>query len=386
LEVHNLLFFSLSLSTAPMLFHSSLRRELARSFGATLVVLVTIVMTMTLVRTLNLATRGSVNPQDILMVMGYTVLGYLPPILTLSLFIAIVGTLSRMYRDSETVIWFAAGRGLSAFLAPLFRFAWPILVVVGLLAMVIWPWANEQTQELKDRYGKRGDLERVAPGQFQESASGTRVFFLDKDRPDNKSGKNIFIAATDRGRETVTAARTGRIADVGEDRFLLLDDGQRLETPNAAGARLKISDFAEYGTKVGESQLGTRDSVPVKTKSTLALVTDPTPANLGELGWRVGLALAAFNFVVIAVIVSNVNPRAGRSGNLIFALFSFVIYFNLLNLGQSWVGAGRIGFAAFMMALHGGVLLAALLWLAKQHNNWTLRRFLRRSTAESGHA
>jgi hypothetical protein len=65
-----------------MLFHSTLRKELARSFGATLVVLVTIVMTMTLIRTLGLASRGSVNPQEVMMVMGYTVLGYLPTILT----------------------------------------------------------------------------------------------------------------------------------------------------------------------------------------------------------------------------------------------------------------------------------------------------------------
>jgi len=366
-----------------MLFHSSLRRELARSFGATLVVLVTIVMTMTLVRTLSLASRGSVNPQDILMVMGYTVLGYLPPIITLSLFIAIVGTLSRMYRDSETVIWFGAGRGLSAFLGPLLRFAWPILLVVGLLGLVVWPWANGQAQDLKDRYGKRGDLERVSPGQFQESASGTRVFFLDKDTPDNKSGKNIFITTNEHGRETVTTARTGRVTDVGESRVLLLDNGQRLETPDSPTARLKISEFEEYGTKVGESALGARDDVPARAKSTLTLLSEPTLPNLGELGWRLGLALAAFNFVVIAVIVSNVNPRAGRSGNLIFALFAFVIYFNLLNLGESWVSSGRIGFALFMVLLHGGVLLGAGLWLAKQHNNWSIRSALRQRPAGS---
>src|SRR3569832_1868190 len=99
-----------------MLFHSTLRKELARSFGATLVVLVPIVMTLLFVRTLSLASKGTVSPEDILMVMGYTVLGYLPPILTLSLFIAIVGTLSRMYRDSETEIRLDAGRGQSAFL------------------------------------------------------------------------------------------------------------------------------------------------------------------------------------------------------------------------------------------------------------------------------
>ena len=356
-----------------MLFHSSLRKELARSFGATLVVLVTIVMTMTLVRTLSQATRGSVNPQDIMMVMGYTVLGYLPPILTLCLFIAIVGTLSRMYRDSEMVIWFAAGRGLSAFLGPLFRFAWPILLVVTALALVVWPWANAQTQELKDRYGKRGDLERVEPGQFQESASGKRVFFLDKDTPDNKSGKNIFIATNEHGKETVTSARSGRIVAMGDSQVLLLANGQQLET--GEGNQIKISEFEEYGNRVGASELAAPDSLPAKTRPTFDLMMEPTPPNLGELAWRLGLALGALNFVVIALTVSSVNPRAGRSGNLVFALFAFVVYYNLLNLGQNWVSAGQSGFAAFLLALHGGVLTGALLWLAKQHNNWSLRRF-----------
>ena len=53
-----------------MLFDSSLRTELARGFGATLVVLVTIVMTILLIRTLGQAARGSFNPSDVLMFMG----------------------------------------------------------------------------------------------------------------------------------------------------------------------------------------------------------------------------------------------------------------------------------------------------------------------------
>lgn len=359
-----------------MLFHSTLRKELARSFGATLVVLVTIVMTMTLIRTLGQATRGSVNPQEVLMVMGYTMLGYLPPILTLCLFIAIVGTLSRMYRDSEMVIWFAAGRGLSAFLGPLFRFAWPVLVVVAALALIVWPWANQQTQELKERYGKRGDLQRVAPGQFQESASGTRVFFLDKDTPDNKTGKNIFISTREHGKEAVTSARTGRIEDIGDSQFLVLSDGQRLES---TGEQLKISEFKELANRIGAGELVVRDIAPAKARSTIALVREPTPVHLGELAWRLGLALAALNLIVIALTVSSVNPRAGRSGNLVFALFAFVVYFNLLNLGQSWISSGVIGFGVLLLALHGGVMLAAGLWLAKQHNNWNWRRLPRRS-------
>ncbi len=360
-----------------MLFHSSLRKELARSFGATLVVLVTIVMTMTLIRTLSQASRGSVNPQEVLMVMGYTVLGYLPPILTLSLFIAIVGTLSRMYRDSEMVIWFASGRGLSAFLGPLMRFAWPILLATALLALVIWPWANQQTQDLKDRYGRRGDIERIAPGQFQESASGKRVFFLDKDTPDNRSGRNIFISTLERGKETVTSARSGRIDAIGDSQYLMLSNGQRLES-NVGRNELKISEFEEYGSKVGAVELGMDNSAPVKTRSTLSLVLEPTLVNQGELAWRIGLALAALNFVVIAVTVSSVNPRAGRSGNLVFALFAFVLYYNLLNLGQNWITSGRFAFGPHLLALHGGAALIGLGWLARQHNNWTLRSLLLR--------
>ncbi|HSI52468.1 MAG: LPS export ABC transporter permease LptF [Ramlibacter sp.] len=365
-----------------MLFHSSLRKELARSFGATLVVLVTIVMTMTLIRTLGQASRGSVNPQEVMMVMGYTVLGYLPTILTLCLFIAIVGTLSRMYRDSEMVIWFGAGRGLSAFLGPLFRFAWPVLLVVALLALVVWPWANQQTQDLKDRYGKRGDLERVAPGQFQESASGNRVFFLDKDTPDNKSGKNIFISTNEHGKETVTSARSGRVTTIGDGQFLVLSNGQRLESSNTNGPQIRISEFEEYATRIGVKELVSRDDAPVKARSTLTLVMQPTGANLGELAWRLGLALAAVNFVLIAVTVSSVNPRAGRSGNLVFALFSFVVYYNLLNLGQSWISSGRMQFGVFLLVVHGGVMLLGALWLAKQHNNWALSKLWRRGATQ----
>ena len=135
-----------------------------------------------------------------------------------------------------------------------------------------------------------------------------------------------------------------------------------------------VKRFGQLGNRVGAADIGPQDNAPAKTLSTARLVLDPTRPNLGELAWRLGMAFAALNFVVIAVTVSSVNPRAGRSGNLVFALFAFVVYYNLLNLGQSWISGGRAGFAPFMLALHGGALAAAGLWLAKQHNNWAWPR------------
>ena len=360
-----------------MLFQSSIRKELARSFGATLVVLLTIVITIILIRTLGQASRGSVNPRDVMMVMGYSALGRLPIILTLSLFVAMVSTLSRMYRDSEMVVWFVSGRGLGLFLVPLFRFAWPVLLVITLTSLFVWPWSNKQAQDMKNRYEQRGDLDRIAPGQFQESSNGNRVFFIDRNTTGEKVSNNVFIASTEKGKNSVTTASSGRIENVGNSRLLLLENGQRLESETGKSA-MKITEFGEYASKAGDTPLLHAANVPERSKSTRELLRQPTRGNQGELAWRLGMALAAINFVVIALALASVNPRAGRSGNLLFVLFTFVLYHNLLNLGQNWISVGATNLAGFLVALHGGALLVALAWLSKRHLNWTFKSALSR--------
>lgn len=355
-----------------MLFHSSLHKEMSRTFGATVVVLATIVMTMFLIRTVGLASRGSVNPAEVMMVLGYTALGHAPTILTLSLFVAIVATLSRMYRDSEMAIWFTSGKGLGNFLLPLVRFAWPVWLAIAVLALFVWPWSQQQSQTLRDRYEQRGDLERVAPGQFQESASGDRVFFIDKDSIGGKTAGQVFIAATEKGKQIVTSARAGRIETIGADRFLLLTNGQRLEN-EVDGPGLKISEFREYGVLVDEKAQQVARALPPRVISTLTLWAGGTPPFLGELSWRLGLAVASLNFVLIGLAFSSVNPRIGRNGNLLFSMFTFIVYYNLLNLGSSRIATGTAEFWTFNLALHGGVFLFTCASLAVRHWGLGLR-------------
>jgi lipopolysaccharide export system permease protein len=118
-----------------MLFDSTLRRDLARNFGATLVVILTIVLTIMLISTIGRAAGGEIAPQEVVLFLGYTGLGHLPTMLALSLFIAVVATLSRMYRESEMAIWFASGVGLTRFVSPVLRVAGPVLLVIGVLAL-----------------------------------------------------------------------------------------------------------------------------------------------------------------------------------------------------------------------------------------------------------
>ena len=357
-----------------MLFDSSLKQELNRSFGATLVVLVTVVMTMVLIRTLGLASNGNVNPAEVSLVLGFTVLGYLPTIVTLSLFVAMVSTLSRQYRDSEMVIWLSSGQGLVQWLRPLWQFVWPLILIVATLVLWVWPWSNQQVQELRERYEKRGDLERVTPGQFQSSASGQRVFFIEKDQVGDLQGKNVFISITDADKTVIATARTGRIDVRDDERFLVLENGQRLERRHA-NQELTLAEFETYATRISRTLIDP-SQLSAKMLTLDELLIQPNLENQAELVWRLGSILACFNFILLALLVAQFNPRSGRSLQLMLALFSFLVYTNMINIGKAWVVNHKVTPLGFALALHGGVLVLALAGVWIRHHQWSWRHWL----------
>ena len=353
-----------------MLFHSTFRAELSRYFWATSVVLISIVMTVLLIRTLGQASRGNIDPGEVSLVLGYTVLGNMHTIITLALYIASVATLSRMYADSEMVIWQSSGKSSVGLVKPALVFAAPVLLVVALLALLVWPWTNAQTHEIRERYEKRGDLERVKPGQFQESASGSRVFFIDKNSPSDLEGTHIFIAAQEKGLQTITSAQTGKVEFKGEDRYLVLKDGQRIEI-NPLKNEIKVIEFKQHGAKLGDTALELSET-EAQSAMPWDLINKPIPVNLGELTWRVGLALGAFNLVLLGVAIPYVNPRTGRTGSLVMAMLTFFIYYNLINVSRNAVASGQWGMASAMLILHGPVAVLSLLglWWRSEQTHW----------------
>ncbi|HEV7914950.1 MAG TPA: LPS export ABC transporter permease LptF [Albitalea sp.] len=353
-----------------MLFDSTLRRDLARSFGVTLVVILTIVLTMMLIRTLGQAAGGNVAPQDVVLLLGYLALGQLPTMLALSMFISVVATLGRMYRDSEMAIWFASGVGLTRFVRPVLRTSLPVLIVVAVLALFVWPWVNQRSVELRDRFERRSDLSRVAPGQFQSSSDGSRVFFIERDSQDGRTGRNVFILSHNGDVESVTTAKSGRIAIEGEDRFLLLDRGQRNEQ-NDKTREKTLSRFEGYKVLAGERVLSNADNLPPKARPTVELLRSPTPPFQGELVWRLGLILGGANLLLLAVGLAETNPRRASNWNLLFALLAFVVYYNIINLTQAWVTGGKVGMGVALLAAHGGAFALAMgmLWWRDGRNS-----------------
>jgi lipopolysaccharide export system permease protein len=150
-----------------VLFQKSIQKELLKNFSGSTVVLFTIVMTIMLIRILGLASRGQADPAEVILLIGLNGIGNAAPILTLSLFISIVYTFSRMYLDSEMVIWFASGISLTRVFETCLEFQLACTDAIGLLLFFAWPWSNIQTQYLKERFEKRSDIERGAQANFR---------------------------------------------------------------------------------------------------------------------------------------------------------------------------------------------------------------------------
>jgi lipopolysaccharide export system permease protein len=346
-----------------MLFDSTVRRELARSFGAALVVILTIVITMMLIRTLAAAAGGEVAPEDVVLMLGYTALKHLPTMMTLSMFIAVVLSLGRMYRESEMAIWFASGLGLGRFVRPVLRMALPALLTIAALLLFVWPWGNRSSAELRARYEQRTDLSRVAPGVFQTSRDGSRVFFVDRASQEGVEGHHVFVLTRMAPMESVVSARSGRMESEGNDKVLQLDHGQRNEVNVESGVRT-LAAFETYRVLASENAVRNVESRPPSAMATLDLMQQPSPRHQGELAWRFGMLLAATNLPLLGIGLSATNPRRASNWNLLFALLAFVAYFNLVNLTQAWVGSGRYRLGATLMALHGSAFLIslALIW------------------------
>ncbi len=335
-----------------MIFQRALKRELISTAAGVFMTLFTITITMMLIRILGQAAKGRVASDDVLALLGFTSLNYMPIILILTGFVSVLLVVTRSYQDSEMVVWFASGLSLTRWLRPVIEFAIPIVVLVTLLGFFATPWAYRQSAEFRERFEKREDIARISPGKFQESAAAQRVFFVEKMSDDMNKVKNVFINSTRNGNVTTVVSKEGTIEtnEKGE-KFIVLDEGVRYEeTPDQSGFR--IMDFDKYTAYITSKVDMSGTNVSARSMTTMELLTDTDSYKQGELLWRIGLPFMAILLILLGIPLGFVNPRAGRSFNLIIAVLLYMTYSNLTSFMQAYVAQKKIMFGLAWWPLH----------------------------------
>jgi len=339
-------------------------------------VLVTVVMSNLLIQTLGQASRGVIHPADVFEILGFSALGYSATLLTLSLFLSVIATLSRMYRDSEMVIWFSAGQSLTSLLLPIFKFAWPILICIFFSALTVWPWSHQKIQEIKLEFQSKNDIDMIVPGKFQEIANNKGVFFINTNSQSNVAGSDVFLSRVDGERSVVMVAKQGNITKKGDEKFLVLLNGEEVST-NADTQDTRLVTFKNYEILVKDSKSLVALDPPPYTRNSWELIKISSPILLGELSWRVSQGLCAINLIFFAIALSTVNPRAAKSYQMMKAILVFTIYYNLVNYGQRLVSGGSMSLLMMLGGFHSIAFLLAVGWIKIQQSNVTLKNWLK---------
>jgi lipopolysaccharide export system permease protein len=361
---------------AGMIFRYALLRELATSAAAIFLVLLGISVTTQLVRLLGQAASGMITSTGVVALLGFTLVGYLPILLSVTLFIAVLMTLTRSYRDSEMVVWFSCGQGLSRWIGPVLAFAAPLVLTIGLLSLLLAPWAVERAEEFRRQMDSRDDVAQVTPGVFHESRRADRVYLVEEVPGKTNLVANVFVSSTQNGKEGVMVAQSGfQETAANGDRFLVLLNGRRYEG-EPGSPEYKIFEFGRYAMRIESGEAAER-APTTKTLSTLDLLRDPVPRNLGELSWRIGLPASALLLSLLAIPLSFVNPRAGRSMNIVLAILVYMVYSNLLSIMQASIAQSRVDVITGMWGVHVAMLLLLLGMFYRRLSVFSLWRIFR---------
>ena len=275
--------------------------------------------------------------------------------LSLTLFIAILTTLAQLsrFRDGGVVRF---RRALTAWIRPVLKFALPLVAVIAAATLVIAPWAQLKSVEYRERSNNRDDASRVAPGVFRESARGERVFFVEIGAGEDGRVRNVFVSSMQQGRLGVMVSAEGFLrTDEQGERFVVLQNGRRYEgTPGTPDYR--VMEFERYSMRL-QNRASVEPPQKPRMMSLRELIDDPAAANRGELLSRIGTPVAALLLSLLAIPMSFVNPRAGRTNNLIAAILTYLVYTNTISIAQAWVTQGKIGFSLALWIPHLVVLL-----------------------------
>jgi lipopolysaccharide export system permease protein len=324
-----------------------------------------IALTTQLIRLLGRAAGGSIPSDAVVAFLGFFALGALPVLLSLTMFISVLLTLTRSWRDSEMVIWFSSGLSLAAWLRPVVLFAVPQIAVIAALSLFISPWAAQMAAQYSATLETRDDVSRVTPGVFGETAGRERVFFVESVSGESNQVQNVFVSSVHQGRGGVSMSRTVHTETAPNgDRFIVLEKGRRYEGM-PGDPEYRVTEFERYEARI-ETRESAEHTPSTKEMTTGGLMRNPTHENLAELLWRIGIPISALVLAFLAVPMSFVNPRAGRSANLLFALFTYIVYSNLLSISQARVAQGRLDFSIGVWMVHAGMVVLLVVLFAQR--------------------
>jgi lipopolysaccharide export system permease protein len=291
------------------------------------------------------------------------VLRWLPMILPLGVFMGLLLSIGRLYRDSEMAVLASVGRSPRDLLKPLWLVAVPAAAVVAISALWAGPWAQHTSRAMISDANRSLLIAGLEAGRFRELPNGQGILYVTELSNDGSRMKNVFIQSVKQGKTDVITAKDGVLfVDAGE-RYLRLINGIRVEgIPGQRDYRVLHFQRNEVKLPFDASSDTEQDAA---TAATSTLLGDPKPDARAELNWRIATPIAVLLLAFMALPLARSEPRQPRYGLLLLALAAYVNYMALMLVGRGWLANGKLPLWLGLWWLHIPMLLLGL-WLLRR--------------------
>jgi len=342
-------------------------REIASTwFGVTLVLLL-VMLTNQFARILGDVAKGNLPKDAAMDVIGLSAAQFMTVIMPISLFLAVMLALGRLYRDSEMPAMMACRVGPAGIYRPLAWLLVPLAGGVAWLSIDLGPRALQAVDRIGAEARRQVDLSSIEPGRFTQVGPQNAVVYGERITPDGQM-INVFLQRqVGDGVIEVVVARRGEQVDSDDPdvRFLVLHEGRRYEgIPGTA--EFRVVEFLEHGIPYRLPSLDPPKPTP-RIMSVAGLLQAGGLEHIAELQWRLGVPIATIILSILAVPLSRTQPREGRYGRLAIGLLVFIIYLNMLSAAKAWIEQGKVSPLLGMWWVHCAALAFGLAMLAVQN-------------------
>ena len=307
--------------------------------------------------------------QELMPIVSFNMIRDVPVILVLSIFLAVIITISQLYKNSEAVVMNSIGMGDRNFISliqPIVIFSF---IIVFFLTAYAVPWAKQQKSIAEDRTVNASEFSFITEGKFETFKQGDIVFYASESNTiDTNSEQNmqeIFIYAIDNGKPVIVLAEEAikYIDDESKSIYLRLRDGIRYQGL-PGNENINILNFDLYDLEIvsGAIHKSISNFSEIEEKSTLDLMKEGGLLANAEIQWRFSQPISILILSILGVFLGKTSPRTGKGINVLIGIVFFILYNNGMLVAKTAIERGELSPIIGIWGVHLLLLLILILF------------------------
>ena len=358
-----------------------IRRNLVTLFFAIFFIIGLFVFGNRIVLTAQESFEQGIPFQELIPLISFNMIRDVTLIITLSFFLAIILSISQLYKNSEAIVMNSMGLGDKHFVVFIQPTVLLTFIIITFLTIYAVPWAKQQKNIVEEETKNASEFSFITKGEFEEYKQGDIVFYASESKTLDTLGEQnleeIFIYSNNEEKPMIVLASEARkyIDPRTNSTYLRLKDGIRYQGI-PSDENISILNFELYDLEIisGELQKSLAIYTKIEGKSTVDLIKEGGSYANAELQWRLSQPITVLILSFFGIFLGKTSPRGGKGVNLLIGIVVFMLYNNGLLVAKRAIELGQINLLTGFLGVH--LLVLMLLILLYQFRNGKIAKYI----------